>query len=157
MRNSNVLDQLIHQTVQSWPTSLCSVYWDRILRVQVSRQNSFLNEECCCGPWQSYNHKIEINKINGRCFLIYFFAKSCFSFFPMSWWLSQTFVWITQKYFLLVGTKLIRAALQYLFNLVNRSTNIGGKYITHTCTCHYVRISFIETTYPAPSHVCFSP
>ena len=61
------------------------------------------------------------------------------------------------KYFLLVGTKLIRAALQYLFNLVNRSTNIGGKYITHTRTCHYVRISFIETAYPAPSSVCLSP
>ena len=154
MRNSNVLDQLIHQTVQSWATSLCSVYWNRILRVQVSRQNSFLNEECCCGPWQSYNHKTEIKKINGRCF---FLLGVVFLFFPTVVVAIPDFCLDNSKYFLLVGTKLIRAALQYLFNLVNRSTNIGGKYITHTCTCHYVRISFIETTYPAPSHVCFSP
>ena len=100
---------------------------------------------------------IEINKINGPCFLIYFFAKSCFFFFSNVVVAIPDFCLDNSKYFLLVGTKLIRAALQYLFNLVNRSTNIGGKYITHTCTCHYVRISFIETTYPAPSHVCFSP
>ena len=38
LRSSNVLDQLIHQTVQSWATSLCSVRWNKILRVQVSRK-----------------------------------------------------------------------------------------------------------------------